>query len=160
MNRRHFVRTGCAALCAATVPSLAMAEPLFINDTNDGFLNLRSGPGTDFPILMRIYGGTEVDGVGQSGSWRRVVLPDGQTGWASGNFMSQRYRQMLSYDAIVPRTSDGFLNLRSGPGTNYRIIRRLYAGQGVFDTGSQGNWLRARLADNTIGWVSSNVLGY
>jgi N-acetylmuramoyl-L-alanine amidase len=158
MNRRNFILSSIFIACASIAPSLASAEPLFINDTNDGFLNLRTGPGTNYPILTRLYGGTEVDGVGQSGSWRRVLLPDGQTGWASGNFMSPRYTQQRHYDAIVARTSDGYLNMRSGPGTNYRIIQRLYAGQGVNDTGSNGNWLRVQLADGSTGWVSSRYL--
>lgn len=155
MNRRQFITTATAAVCVALAPTLAMAERLFVTDTNDGYLNLRTGPGTNFPILIRLYGGTEVDGIDQSGSWRRVVLPDGQVGWASGNFMSSSYRQQRPYDARVARTNDGFLNLRTGPGTNYRIVQRLYAGQGVFDVGSQGNWMRVRLPDGTVGWASS-----
>lgn len=153
MNRRHFITSLAVAVSGAVLPTVTHAEPLFVNDTNDGYLNLRSGPGTNFQIITRLYGGTEVDAIGQSGSWRRVVLPDGTTGWASGNFMSRRYRQQRPYDAIVARTSDGFLNLRTGPGTNYRIVQRLYAGQGVYVVASQGNWLRVRLADGTVGWA-------
>lgn len=160
MNRRTFITSSfiTTALCATIAPSIAFAETIYVNDTNDGYLNLRSGPGTNYQIVTRIYGGMNVDGVGQSGSWRRVVLPDGTTGWASGNFMSPRYVQQRHYDAKVAPTSDGFLNLRAGPGTNYRIIQRLYAGQGVNDTGSQGNWLRVQLADGTVGWTSSRYL--
>lgn len=155
MKRRHFLTTTAAI---TLIPTLASAEPLFVQYTADGYLNLRTGPSTNDAISMRLYGGTEVDAVGQSGSWRRIVLPDGTTGWASGNFMSNRYRQERPYDAIVARTNDGYLNMRSGPGTDFRIIRRLYAGQGVYDTGADGNWLRVRLADGSTGWVSARFL--
>lgn len=140
------------------LPGAAAAERLFVTDTSDGYLNLRSGPGTDHSIVARLYGGTEVDGVGQSGSWRRIVLPDGTTGWASGNFLTPSYRQMRHYDYFVLPTSDGYLNLRTGPGTSYPIIQRLYAGQGLLDGGSQNGWIYVTLPDKTAGWASETFI--
>lgn len=158
MKRRHFLATGLSAAAVASVPSIASAERLYVNDTNDGYLNLRTGPGTNYAIIRRIYSGMEVDAVGQSGSWRRVILPDGTTGWASGNFMSRGYAQQRAYDGRVVRTSDGHLNMRTGPGTNYAIIQRLYAGQGVYFTGRDGSWRRIQLADGRVGWASGNFI--
>lgn len=157
MNRRQFVLSGLAAII---LPGAATAETFYVDDTNDGFLNLRTGPGTTYAVVKRIYGGTGVDVVGRSGSWRRLVLPDGTSGWASGNFMSRRYVPQRRYDATVNPTSDGFLNMRTGPGTNYAIIQRLYAGQGLYVTGGQGRWLNVQLPDGTRGWTSSRFVNF
>lgn len=158
MNRRHFITTGLVGLTAALVPTLASAESLYVDDTNDGYLNLRTGPGTGNRIIKRIYGGMELDVIGQSGSWRRVVLADGTTGWASGNFMSPSYFPQMRQNARVQRTNDGYLNLRTGPATNFPILQRLYAGQGLRTIGTQNGWFNVMLADGTRGWASGNFV--
>ncbi|WP_370238699.1 SH3 domain-containing protein, partial [Brevundimonas sp.] len=48
------------------------------------------------------------------------------------------------------------LRVRSGPGTNYRQIGSLSAGQSVQATGSQGEWVRL----SNGGWVSAHYLTY
>lgn len=158
MTRRFFLMLSLMFATAIITPATAQAETLFVVDTNDGYLNLRIGPSTNDRIITRIYGGTQVDGVGQSGSWRRIVLPDGTSGWASGNYLTRNYTRQRPYDSIVGPTNDGYLNLRTGPGTNYKIIQRLYYGQGLFETGYNGTWAQVTLADGTRGWVSVNYI--
>ncbi len=158
MPRRFFLIWSVTVLFIAALPNVAAAERLQVVDTSDGYLNLREGPGTGYAIIQRMYGGMEIEGVGASGTWRRVLLPDGRIGWASARYMTQRYVQRRTYDAYVARTHDGYLNLRSGPGTNYRIIQRLYAGQGLVDLGRRGSWMRVQLADGTTGWASSRYM--
>lgn len=45
-------------------------------------LNVRSGPGTNYPVIGTLQGGTTVDVNGCRGSWCRVA-----GGWASGNYL-------------------------------------------------------------------------
>ena len=148
------------ALILILLPALARAEALYVVDTNDGFLNLRTGPGTDFGIVQRLTAGTGVEGVGASGTWRRVVLPDGRGGWASGTYLTRAYRQQRAYDYAVRPTNDGYLNLRTGPGTDYGIVQRLYAGQRAFAAEWTGGWVRLALPDGTRGWASERYLDY
>lgn len=49
--------------------------------------------------------------------------------------------------------SDGYLNLRAGPGTSHGIITRLYPGNEVERLGKRGNWLKVRLSNGEIGWA-------
>ena len=141
--------TIAAALFAV---SAAWADTFFVKQTSDGFLNVRSGPGTQFAILREIYPGDQVTSIERKGRWHRVKLPGGGTGWVSGNFL----QEVVSWSGdirVVLRTSDGFLNMRTGPGTGNAVIRRIYPGDQVQVLGQSGNWLRVRLQNGRKGWV-------
>ncbi len=43
--------------------------------------NVRTGPGTSFPVVTVVPAGTEVTLEGQRANWYVVRLPDGQSGW-------------------------------------------------------------------------------
>lgn len=58
----------------------------------------------------------------------------------------------------VQPTSDGFLNMRRGPGTEYSIRQRLYTGTEVRMVGRSGNWIKVRSAQGRIGWAYSKYL--
>lgn len=50
------------------------------------------------------------------------------------------------------------LNMRSGPGTNFAIIRTLTLGTEFTVTKKEGNWLQIRLKDGREGWVHSGFV--
>jgi len=54
----------------------------------------------------------------------------------------------------VVSSSDGFLNLRSGPSSDRRVIRRLYNGDTVTVLQTSGNWFKVTARGST-GWVNS-----
>jgi uncharacterized protein YgiM (DUF1202 family) len=53
----------------------------------DGYLNLRTGPGTGFAIVQRMYNGSRVEVVERAGKWARVYHEDGAEGWASTRYL-------------------------------------------------------------------------
>jgi hypothetical protein len=57
-------------------------------------------------------------------------------------------------------TSDGDINVRSGPSTNDERIAGLSGGQSVITNGrvEDGSWLRIELEDGTSGWVSAELV--
>ncbi|SIO29830.1 SH3 domain-containing protein [Vannielia litorea] len=155
MTRRFLL--AFLALVALALP--AAAETQYVQDTNDGYLNLRRGPGTQYGIVMRLTAGTEVQGLAGNRAWRQVALPDGTVGWVHGGYIDLNYFPTRRYDFTVRRTNDGYLNLRRGPNTSFGIIRRLHAGQMLFwDGGRSGDWAQLRLPDGTTGWASLKYL--
>jgi type IV secretory pathway VirB10-like protein len=46
------------------------------------------------------------------------------------------------------------VNLREGPGTNYKVIGNLKKGTSLTILETKGNWLRVRLEDGSEAWVS------
>lgn len=127
-------------------------------------LNLRSGPGTDHPVVCALHRGTAVQPLGDETDvgghvWIRARAA-GHVGW-----VSQRY---LASDAAAPQgntlhvTSAG-LNLRSGPGKDYAVLCSLHANAAVSLLGDQATvdgsvWVKGTAAGHT-GWVSRKHLG-
>ncbi len=52
--------------------------------------NLRSGPGTDNPIVETLESGTAVDAYSHKGVWLRVWLEDGRDGWIYQSLVTAR----------------------------------------------------------------------
>lgn len=148
------------ALAAAALHApQARAETLYVQDTDDGYLNLRGGPGTGHGILLRLTGGTEVEAIAAEGNWREVILPDGTQGWLHRRYIAPGYAPTRPYAFMVRPTADGYLNLRRGPGTRFGITRRLHAGQMLLWAGPrEGEWAQVQLPEGTTGWASVKYL--
>jgi len=145
-------RLGIALSALILAVSASWADPFVVKNVSDGFLNVRSGPGTSYDILRRVYPGDRVESIEQKGRWVRIGLQGGGTGWVSGNFL-KRIANFSGGMRTVVQTSDGYLNLRRGPGTAHGILRRIYPGDQVFVLSQQGNWLRVRTETDAEGWV-------
>lgn len=50
------------------------------------YLNLRTGPGTNYSVIGHLLNGTEVGVLGESGSWYEIVIPE-QTGYVCGKYL-------------------------------------------------------------------------
>jgi len=83
------------------------------------------------------------------------------------NLASQMYRyqkfQIASLDLLkgeVPdkfeafgQVSDDDVNLRTGPGPRYELVRTVQKGTPAIIMESEGNWVNLRLPDGAEGWV-------
>ncbi len=111
---------------------------------NTGNLNIRSGPGGNFAIVITLSGGTEIPVVGRtaSGEWYLVETGAGR-GWVDKDFVIFRG----VYDAVpVVNQSDGVaegaavtagnrvivntgnLNIRSGPAAGFSVVATVPGG--------------------------------
>lgn len=125
-------------------------------------LNLRSGAGTQYGILGSGVAGTTVTATGKtSGIWYQVKM-DTLTGWMSSDYL----QKVVTPTAVAPVTNIAavqykttiHLNLRSGPGTQYKIIGAGVTGTKVDGTGKvNGIWYEVKLGTLT-GWMSSEYL--
>lgn len=153
MDRRTFL---AAAVAFAAVPLAAEAQTLVVNSPGDGFLNLRTGPGTQYNIIRKMFNGSSVEVLERSGGWVRVRHQSGAVGWAFRQYLvrpeaSGNWRTVYS-------PGDGYLNLRTGPGTKYQIIMPMYNGERVKVLDRNGNWLKVRHESGTVGWAYRSYL--
>ena len=88
------VRSLTPAPAVAPIPTATLAMPAkatwaVVNTTN---LNLRAGPGPDFPILGTYQKGTVVTLLASNadGSWLQVETPDDQQGWMAAAYLAQQ----------------------------------------------------------------------
>ena len=142
-----------AALVALALPFQANAQavpapgPVHINATDSG-LNVRTGPGTEFPKIGRLrpaQGGV-VLGCNATGRWCEMGFEDGGRGWvympltrplAAAAALRQPvdWRQLYRPDVAYIHTGTGRVNLRQGAGTHRTVIGKLHPGQGGYVQG-------------------------
>jgi uncharacterized protein YraI len=66
------------------------------------------------------------------------------------------------YDVVVLKTSDGFLALRDGPGTQYSMLSKLHQGDVLIADAKFNGWTHIRETPKTgmTGWVSSKFVQF
>ena len=140
-----------AALFSVLFTLSAAAETLYVKQTIEGLLNLRTGPGVRFDILQRMHPGDRVLVLERKGTWFHVQHEDGRAGWASRNYLEARltFGQTLT----VVQTTYGYVTLRSGPGSDYNDILQIYPRERVRVLDARGAWLKVAVRLNTVGWV-------
>ncbi len=67
---------------------VAFGSPLLLQVTRNS--NVRDGPGLEFAVLTTLRSGTPVIGYSHIGSWVRVKLEDGSSGWIHQRLVSGR----------------------------------------------------------------------
>lgn len=105
-------------------------------------LNVRTGPGMQYPVIKVLEYGSRWYTIGSSGGW----LTLGTNQWVYG-----AYTRISSPIRIVTTTASDGLNVRKGPGVSNTIIRVLPLGTIVDVLEEKSGWYRI---DNS-GWISS-----
>jgi uncharacterized protein YraI len=120
--------------------------------TTTANVNLRSGPGTNFAVLLVIPNGATVNTTGSVQNGFTQLTYNGATGWSASQYIS------ASSGTTTATVFDGALNLRSGPGTNYSVITVMPDGATVTITGSLQNGYYPVRYGSTNGYASATYL--
>lgn len=156
---KKFLRTLIALLlvcCMLPVP-MAFAESATVTGSD---VNMRSGPGTGYPVVNCLPRGTAVTVTDRSNPDWYAVTYDGQSG-----FMSSRYLEISeeSSEAVIVTDGDaGYINamyvrFRSGPGSSYSILGEYNIGKSLIITGEVSGWT-ACIIDQQAGYVYSQYV--
>ena len=146
-----------AVLLGVLSVAAAIAETRMVNSPGDGFLNLRTGPGSSFQIVRRMGHGSLVDILETKGKWSRVRHQvSGAEGWAFRKFLVREETGPAFKRVWSP--GDGYLNLRSGPGSDFAILRRMFNDEYVEIVERRGNWVRVYHQSGAEGWAYSKYL--
>lgn len=157
----QFKRLCAGALAAAllVVPALADTIGGAAVSAGGAGLNLRSAADTASASLELIPDGAfllveeELDG------WYKVVY-NGKSGYVSADYalFSETLDGAYAFSAA---TSGTYVNMRSGAGTGYGVVKNLWAlGTALNITGVSGNWLKVRDAAGSEGYIRSDLLSY
>lgn len=135
---------------------------------NASRINLRSGPGANYAIVVQMSAGQQVFllGTNADGSWINVQLVGGQTGWVRATYVQVTGNVgQLPVNAPTGLSNATvtayFLNIRNGPGANFEIVGRLSRGQ-AFDVNGRNadaSWVRINVPGGVQnGWVSGRYV--
>ncbi len=110
-------------------------------------VNVRSGPSTSYAILGKVpAAGQTYVAVAKSGSWWKISF-DGRAGWTHGDY----WKGLSGVSGVKVTTS--VLNVRSGAGTGYAILGKVYSGQIYYSGASSGGWYQIYWGGRTA-WIS------
>ena len=150
------------------VAGIALADATFRPSSGTAYatdaVNVRSGPGTSYTVLGYLSRGEKVTITGTvSNGWTQIQLPGNRLGYVSSAYLSASYPSGGCV-IVTPSGGDrykvdtGALNVRSGPGTNYRVIAVLERGDIVTRIGQSGKWFKVSTSNGADAWVSSKYL--
>lgn len=148
-----------AAPVSPVVPSGAVAV------VNAGTLNVRSGPGPGFSVVLQLKQGDFLTMVGRDSlsSWIEVILPNGARGWVSYFYITPMISVLnlpvtARYQPVAQvRTS--VLNVRSGPGVWFPVMTTATENQYLTLLGRipDSTWFKV-LVDGKEGWVDASFV--
>jgi uncharacterized protein YraI len=127
-------------------------------------LNMRSGPGLQYPVLRGLANGTQVDITGAAVNGFRPIRYAGLDGWASQEYLIIGATSpgttvpVIGDTAVSKATINATVWKRTGPGTSYPANEQLYTGRKVEVMGDPYNgWTPIRY-NGSKGWVPSSYL--
>ena len=142
------------AIVAGGLPSPVAADGVSAYYRTTAGLNLRSQANTTSSVILVIPYNALVSAVGQDQNGFKKVSYSGNIGWAHSGFLT--VSNGGSSDTPV-YTGNGYttddVNMRSGPGTNYGVMRVLSAGTTIELYDSYSNNYRLVRSSGQFGWV-------
>ena len=166
----------------ADLPTPAPGKPMA---TATDFINVRTGPSLNYPILGVAPPGSTAEIIGKSedGGWWAVKLPDNQAGigeaWVSADYTEAEGAENVPIlsappldDIIIPTPEPGAptaealdaINVRSGPGTDYPSYGVAPEGMlfEVVGVSEDGGWWVVSIPPQVVqdgqGWVSDDYV--
>jgi SH3-like domain-containing protein len=117
-------------------------------------VNLRKGPSTKYPIIWELGKGFPLRVISSQGNWIKVSDFENDVGWIYKNLVSKKPHLIVQTN----KDSRARLNIRSGPGTKYKIVGKAEYGV-VFETLKRGDgWVKVRHEKGLTGWVKRSLL--
>ena len=111
--------------------------------------NVRSGPGTKYDVRWSVGKFFPLRVLAKKGNWYRVKDFEGDIGWV--------YQKLTSkIAAVVVKVRRA--NVRSGPGTGYRVRFKAERGSAFRLIKKTGNWIHVKHLDGDDGWIYQKLV--
>lgn len=145
-------RLAGASLCMAALSTSALvqAQPaqqmVSVSGTT---LNMRSGPGTNAPVLWELKKGYPLQITQRKGGWVQVRDFEGDTGWVARSLTGQAPHHVVKAKVA---------NIRSGPGTQHSVVGKADYGDLLRTREKRADWVRVERAEGPGGWIAKTLL--
>ncbi len=149
MNSKiRVLRTAALLLAFLLFPCLALsAQVVSVKKDN---VNVRSGPGTNFPVSMELFQGYPLKVLETKGDWLKISDFENDSGWI--------YAPLVTPGSTVITNGKKSVNMRSEPNTSASIVATVDRGVVLAKLSTQGKWVKVRHSQGTTGWIYSPLL--
>ncbi|MBU2489113.1 MAG: SH3 domain-containing protein [Proteobacteria bacterium] len=111
--------------------------------------NVRSGPGTGYPVLWQVERYYPMEVVSRSGDWVRFSDFEKDQGWLHKDLLGKTRSVVCKGDDV---------NVRTGPGAGDAVAFRVQRGVPLKVVSEKGDWLEVLHADGDRGWVHKSLV--
>ena len=126
--------------------SAALAERLTITSN---VANIRSGPGQQYDILWQVEKFHPIQVIDKKDKWYHFRDFEGDEGWIHASLVGK-------IPAVITKSDKS--NVRSGPGTGYKIKFSVEKGIPFRVLQRKKKWVYVRHADGDKGWIHNSLL--
>jgi SH3-like domain-containing protein len=113
-------------------------------------VNMRSGPGKNYPVTWELGKGYPLKVLKTKGNWIKVVDYENDSGWIYKKLVNRKPHLIVKKKII---------NIRSGPGKGYKIIRKAQNGVVFRTLERKEGWVKVKHEEeNVVGWVKRSLL--
>ncbi|MBC2696651.1 MAG: SH3 domain-containing protein [Desulfobacteraceae bacterium] len=126
--------------------STVFAERLSIASS---IANIRSGPGTKYDILWQVAKYHPILVLKKSGNWYHFRDFEGDKGWLHKSLVR-------NIPSVI--TNKEKCNVRSGPGTKFKILFTTENGVPFKIIKRKSNWINVQHADGDKGWLHKSLV--
>lgn len=137
-----------SSLCLAALSS-TVAQAQSMVSVKGSVLNMRDGPGTNSAVLWELRRGYPLQITQRKGGWLQVRDFEGDTGWVARSLTGNTPHHVVK---------SKLANVRSGPGTQHRVLGRLAYGDLLRTREKRADWVRVEPESGVSGWVSKGLL--
>ncbi len=117
-------------------------------------VNMRSGPGTNYRVMWELGKGFPLIVLKKKGNWYRVRDFEGTIGWVHEDVTTSSPHMIVK----VHKNSKKRINIRSGPGTKYRIVAKAYYGVVLKTLQQKHGWVQIQHEKGVKGWVKRSLV--
>lgn len=151
-----FAAAAALTVMAAGAPMTVSAHPAAIQANGITNCDAPGGRQQAGALIGAVVGGVVGSNLARNERTAGTIVGAG-AGAAAGSYIgcNQQRARAAEVRAGGDYRALSNLNVRSGPGTNYRVVSRLDAGQPFSAIGSQGEWVQ--IAGG--GWVNARYVG-
>lgn len=160
ISRRAAIRVfagAAGALVAVAAGGAALANHTAQRYTVSANANFRTGPGTGYAIIAVITTGSTVTLTGQTRNGYAGITHNGRGGWVLASLVVE-----AAVAGDPPITGVGYtsanVNLRSGPGTGYAVLRVVPTGSQIGTSTTVKNGFRYVSHEGLGGWMSDSFI--
>jgi len=146
MKKKHYLYLWLIIILMLICGDLASAERLSVAVQ---VANVRSGPGITNEVLWKIEKHHPLLILKKSGSWYYFRDFEGDQGWIHKSLINK-------ISSIITKKEKS--NIRSGPGTTFKILFAVEKGIPFKVINQKGTWIHIQHADGEKGWIHRSLV--
>lgn len=116
-------------------------------------INIRSGPGLSYEVMMQVQKGKTYPIINEEGDWYEIQLDEGKKGWIA-NWLVRKTGLTMNDSGVATANS---LRVRTGPGTGNEVLGTLNQGDKVEILSEKNGWFEVKTSFGK-GWVSKDYI--